>query len=209
MTSFIFTYPTAVSTHSPRGGRTPARFGDCTAENCFNSLAPRGANPFNSIVNSYDCKFQLTRPAGGEPEFIRQPHNQRRVSTHSPRGGRTATLGELLRQLGRFNSLAPRGANPDRDVEESDYLKVSTHSPRGGRTVSGDFSCRFFGCFNSLAPRGANPVCGNSEFCSICEFQLTRPAGGEPCESIERERLQDRFQLTRPAGGEPFSGIPS
>ena len=100
-----------ISTHSPRAGRT-----DCVADliPCrvnFNSLAPCGANPAFRISAVARWAFQLTRPVRGEPVVAgrQRPRRQfqltrpvrgepiprngpralRKISTHSPRAGRT------------------------------------------------------------------------------------------------------------------------
>ena len=101
-----------ISTHSPRVGRTmPADILRIFRED-FNSLAPCGANP---AVSSYALpaspfqltrpvwgepprkmfrvsmrrRFQLTRPVWGEPVAVFNPNLLFRISTHSPRVGRT------------------------------------------------------------------------------------------------------------------------
>ena len=60
------------------------RFGD------FNSLAPRGANHVGADgVQRGNDKFQLTRPAWGEPRALERIQFDSPISTHSPRVGRT------------------------------------------------------------------------------------------------------------------------
>ena len=79
--------------------------------NNFNSLAPRGANlGFVSIGHSV-CKFQLTRPAWGEPQIADAQYMAMNISTHSPRVGRTHRNSPNTITRTHFNSLAPRGAN--------------------------------------------------------------------------------------------------
>ena len=167
----------------------------------FNSLAPCGANPKNSHRKIHTRTFQLTRPVWGEP---RQPLKglwTERISTHSPRVGRTARPPICAMIRANFNSLAPCGANhddlacfsdqrtfqltrpvwgePPHKLLYSKFSRISTHSPRVGRTLRryGRYKDRTH--FNSLAPCGANPnrfaVCISSS-----RFQLTRPVWGEP-----------------------------
>ena len=145
-----------VSTHSPRGGRTGRPIQDRATRTRFNSLAPRGANLRSYSSYFCDLKFQLTRPAGGEPSFLQFLLLRPQVSTHSPRGGRTRRFYQPGRRRAGFNSLAPRGANqiiaspivaniefqltrpaggePRSVFALVKFCNVSTHSPRGGRT---------------------------------------------------------------------------
>ena len=145
--------------------------------------------------------FQLTRPAGGEPRGAFAFAVTRVVSTHSPRGGRTARTERSQARSLRFNSLAPRGANRTRQTRfcakspfqltrpagGEPYLivcisilrEVSTPSPRGGRTRGFVRLSNTVRRLHSLAPRGANPTPPTNDNTSFT-FQLTRPAGGEP-----------------------------
>ena len=82
-------YPYSISTHSPRAGRTSvvrvidSIFGD------FNSLAPCGANPAIFYAFRLYPAFQLTRPVRGEPSARCISCATQTISTHSPRAGRT------------------------------------------------------------------------------------------------------------------------
>ena len=123
-----------ISTHSPRAGRTPEhltkfmkdlRFqltrpvrGEPGIAHClhmrqrdFNSLAPCGANLSALSILSLKCKFQLTRPVRGEPPVECLDFFQFRISTHSPRAGRTIVHRVVGPKRHDFNSLAPCGAN--------------------------------------------------------------------------------------------------
>ena len=133
-------------------------------------------------MKSRSSSFQLTRLAWGEPQSVVYEVQKLLISTHSPRVGRTSGQTTKARDFSNFNSLAPRGANLY-DVIIADL----------------------FANFNSLAPRGANPPDGGGFFNSK-EFQLTRPARGEPHYALDHKRIY-RFQLTRPARGEPFGAI--
>ena len=55
----------------------------------FNSLAPCGANPLYEKGADSTSAFQLTRPVWGEPANIGEQAIINRISTHSPRVGRT------------------------------------------------------------------------------------------------------------------------
>ena len=123
-----------ISTHSPRARRTRKYGHSGEWSNNFNSLAPRGANLNLCAVYLKRCKFQLTRPARGEPERLDDRLCCQHISTHSPRAGRTPkphaqTIGER-----HFNSLAPRGANQPDGTPFTASGRISTHSPRAGRT---------------------------------------------------------------------------
>ena len=55
--------------------------------------------------------FQLTRPVWGEPSYSEYDNASGKISTHSPRVGRTQTSRQHTLSLDYFNSLAPCGAN--------------------------------------------------------------------------------------------------
>ena len=57
----------AISTHSPRVGRTTRAEPGGISRQDFNSLAPCGANRGNIGRSSFSTAFQLTRPVWGEP----------------------------------------------------------------------------------------------------------------------------------------------
>ena len=78
-----------ISTHSPRAGRTRHRPGVDTRHPDFNSLAPCGANPTETCLSNVPMQFQLTRPVRGEPTSWSRYKATSRISTHSPRAGRT------------------------------------------------------------------------------------------------------------------------
>ena len=123
----------------------------------FNSLAPCGANLHNRSYNNDNHGFQLTRPVWGEPRVRNRVRLSPKISTHSPRVGRTGSMSEAVQKpISDFNSLAPCGANPSfwtpsgvslsfqltRPVwgeptiysDLSTKKLISTHSPRVGRT---------------------------------------------------------------------------
>ena len=100
-----------ISTHSPRVGRTIIGICHTHCIANFNSLAPCGANHNRSIISGTLSKFQLTRPVWGEPIFAKILYFPPRISTHSPRVGRTPVILKLCDIIKYFNSLAPCGAN--------------------------------------------------------------------------------------------------
>ena len=65
------------------------------SEHCvihFNSLAPCGANPADKQACTSISTFQLTRPVWGEPVDIDAYNESYKISTHSPRVGRTKEM---------------------------------------------------------------------------------------------------------------------
>ena len=189
----------------------------------FNSLAPCGANPQRAGATTLAGAFQLTRPVWGEPKRRCTDDKRKRISTHSPRVGRTGTtplhcvtltisthsprVGRtqdcppLDKRAGNFNSLAPCGANPARRV----HLKT-TYSFQLTRPVWGeprfDFIMMALLChFNSLAPCGANLPVRYQPMPAI-DFNSLAPCGANP-PTRQKSRSCASFQLTRPVWGEP------
>ena len=56
----------------------------------FNSLAPCGANLHCDLLALVQRPFQLTRPVWGEPQILINKTRMKKISTHSPRVGRTS-----------------------------------------------------------------------------------------------------------------------
>ena len=158
-------------------GRTALRILPTPSTLNFNSLAPRGANHDHSRRKVGLAKFQLTRPAWGEPSFFASSCNYFCISTHSPRVGRTAlssTVKGILHisthspRVGRTRFLlyvvhaavisthSPRVGRTYLLRPVRHFEVISTHSPRVGRTRNDPEIIRAFCDFNSLAPRGAN-----------------------------------------------------
>ena len=197
-----------ISTHSPRVGRTLRRCNMCIIAIYISTHSPRvGRTPFYEWWRSPEYRFQLTRPVWGEPDNTMAIFNDK----------------------ANFNSLAPCGANLDTRRAASQERRISTHSPRVGRTkrVLQSTVRRIY--FNSLAPCGANQNYLNDDN-SISEFQLTRPVWGEPIVYPNRQANTQisthsprvgrthssscfvvpcsSFQLTRPVWGEPLVASP-
>ena len=166
----------------------------------FNSLAPCGANqlpkPIAETGNKFQltrpvwgepcCKpqavqgqfsFQLTRPVWGEPCCYCSSATSSKISTHSPRVGRTFRFSLSRSSCQYFNSLAPCGANPMQTGVEQNQLQISTHSPRVGRTI----------------------IMLNVKR-SFSTFQLTRPVWGEPGTTVKRATTADNFNSLAPCG---------
>ena len=190
-----------ISTHSPRAGRTRDVRPFARSRADFNSLAPCGANRFDtntyiSLANfnslapcgANRCRrrsrlvsgqFQLTRPVRGEPILCMIPLFNHFISTHSPRAGRTSSTRYMLVCCRKFQLTRPVRGEPRQILNDRHHTLISTHSPRAGRTLRLCDRCRVRRHFNSLAPCGANRV-----MLGFCEpkfaFQLTRPVRGEP-----------------------------
>ena len=123
----------AISTHSPRVGRTLRVYKPVQKPVNFNSLAPCGANRLFYVGLARAAKFQLTRPVWGEP---------RRILLYS--------------DLNLFQLTRPVWGEPLIFVSVTPYTIISTHSPRVGRTVEEYVNIESTSDFNSLAPCGAN-----------------------------------------------------
>ena len=170
-----------ISTHSPRAGRTQNIFTIIFPPPNFNSLAPCGANHGMFYTGLHKPRFQLTRPVRGEPQETARYFSATRISTHSPRAGRTPLRYEPDGIFTTFQLTRPVRGEP----------LSSTPRQRAGRAN-----------FNSLAPCGANQKSlPNSR--RTPTFQLTRPVRGEPLRSSIRS-VRLKFQLTRPVRGEPY-----
>ena len=123
-------------------------------------------------------KFQLTRPVWGEPKdkqrrldrqqdfnslapcganlhFVLAAHEHIRISTHSPRVGRTFD-GIAEDGLIVISTHSPRVGRTNSAVCDILVSFISTHSPRVGRTKDTGSPFCGSGNFNSLAPCGAN-----------------------------------------------------
>ena len=167
-----------ISTHSPRVGRTLIKWEYICWQSHFNSLAPCGANlvpirsdsnfeNFNSLApcganlqtlhsSGHRHLFQLTRPVWGEPRSYGSAAHVSKISTHSPRVGRTAASSPRCFMLFNFNSLAPCGANlvAYRRVTVKQLFQLTR--PVWGEPMIGAGGGGSGGDFNSLAPCGAN-----------------------------------------------------
>ena len=124
----------------------------------FNSLAPCGANPRSLAPLGISRGFQLTRPVWGEPALHDPVPKRSKISTHSPRVGRTCRSQSRKTQGRQFQLTRPVWGEPTCVAVISTPGRISTHSPRVGRTrVRLKEPCAHQH-FNSLAPCGANPV---------------------------------------------------
>ena len=212
-----------ISTHSPRVGRTSTSSTCPTCLTYFNSLAPCGANRRARPYLQPTRAFQLTRPVWGEPRLANFSRRRKRISTHSPRVGRTLSNVLTLSTAKYFNSLAPCGANLTAWAPFRPRSSISTHSPRVGRTsdiaLDGAQRSHFnslapcganldmetvvgtYTDFNSLAPCGANPIWCNYVYI-LDDFNSLAPCGANLMRYFSHSDAFP-FQLTRPVWGEP------
>ena len=138
-------------------GRTRPAVRGRGCEFYFNSLAPCGANRYCAGSSGSSSK----------------------ISTHSPRVGRTNICNFILLYLQKFQLTRPVWGEPPKRRLRKSRARISTHSPRVGRTrIDGNEALKLFisthsprvgrtrlwrrDCldknnFNSLAPCGANP----------------------------------------------------
>ena len=124
-----------ISTHSPRVGRTSAsaRADDLCRD--FNSLAPCGANLSCKLPVSLGNIFQLTRPVWGEPSLSLLWGSNVTFQLTRPVWGEPIrfTAGTLPR---RFQLTRPVWGEPFFAINKDINRTISTHSPRVGRTHS-------------------------------------------------------------------------
>ena len=111
---------------------------------------------------------------------VREEIKEARISTHSPRAGRTGFAIVQINGSDIFQLTRPVRGEPNLPFWNSKEYVISTHSPRAGRTLP----CNVVSTF----AKG---------------FQLTRPVRGEPEQVLSRLYRQLQFQLTRPVRGEP------
>ncbi len=197
--AICMTYETWISTHSPRVGRTRVKCCNLRNLDDFNSLAPCGANQKCKDKIHLASGFQLTRPVWGEPQPRIVAAHVKRISTHSPRVGRTPRRLLLRNSSKHFNSLAPCGANLAEHCKTVSGIVISTHSPRVGRTNHNAILTTVSVHFNSLAPCGANQDKAIS-LKAEQKFQLTRPVWGEPFLPYEPSICYCHFNSLAPCG---------
>ena len=177
----VYEFSLAGFSRSCSGGGPPVRFHAFSSPPYdFNSLAPCGANRRHTQSIEIIARFQLTRPVWGEPCCYCSSATSSKISTHSPRVGRTDPGDCGHEPSSYFNSLAPCGANqsdfvpqngrcafqltrpvwgePGHNSGEIGLVSISTHSPRVGRTRRAWDAPRISAYFNSLAPCGANRI---------------------------------------------------
>ena len=77
----------------------------------FQLTRPVWGEPRHTATSRNIRRFQLTRPVWGEPDLLLLAWAKTRISTHSPRVGRTSPSFTCLGRESYFNSLAPCGAN--------------------------------------------------------------------------------------------------
>ena len=96
---------------APCGANPEKRYNE-NRKTDFNSLAPCGANHTLHARNRYGRAFQLTRPVRGEPMGVEMKGYNEKISTHSPRAGRTHTRKPLNDKLYLFQLTRPVRGEP-------------------------------------------------------------------------------------------------
>ena len=195
-----------ISTHSPRVGRTLLLRAYAARVANFNSLAPCGANRVLRAHKSYLSAFQLTRPVWGEPDFFYAwCYKSFNFNSLAPCGANLANIGEQA-IINRISTHSPRVGRTRPRVDKHPFTPISTHSPRVGRTFDLVAEAAEILNFNSLAPCGANrakrgqpagnaaisthsPRVGRTQPTPLytmgpAKFQLTRPVWGEPAQFL-------------------------
>ena len=209
-TCYLYPLHRRISTHSPRAGRTITVTKQYNYGRDFNSLAPCGANrectytlttcilfqltrpvrgePGYRTSPSSSCTFQLTRPVRGEPYTAYFFCRKQKISTHSPRAGRTRRSTRAQSERSNFNSLAPCGANQAMLTTMILHRLISTHSPRAGRTAATSPRCFMLFNFNSLAPCGANH---RALYVNVLYpyFNSLAPCGANQCKRSQRKNV--------------------
>ena len=167
-----------VSTHSPRGGRTGLSPHRSTGGGCFNSLAPRGANLFFAASRSRRKSFNSLAPRGANLDRRSDYRQNFRFNSLAPRGAnrRRRTSTSTVRQ---FQLTRPAGGEPVYLLTAQQAADVSTHSPRGGRTPTHPIKITESNV-STHSPRGGRTSLRRIGSSLHYSFQLTRPAGGEP-----------------------------
>ena len=108
---FLFVIGIIISTHSPREGRSHCLQLRKLRIPHFNSLAPRGAILTISTTRRHMYKFQLTRPARGDPSGA-----------------------GLFASCSIFQLTRPARGDPVAVALRESGMVISTHSPREGRS---------------------------------------------------------------------------
>ena len=121
------------STHSPRVGRTLPQTLPPPVPFHFNSLAPRGANHFRTCGSAASNRFQLTRPAWGEPKKLGHRYEVIKFQLTRPAWGEPL-FHELFAGTSKFQLTRPAWGEPIPASHLEVQYTISTHSPRVGRT---------------------------------------------------------------------------
>ena len=146
----------AISTHSPRVGRT-STVAPRLATTQISTHSPRvGRTKRRLFTWAIRILFQLTRPVWGEPLYIDHNTLCQYISTHSPRVGRTHRSDRRTRRYGNFNSLAPCGANLSGSNISAPSCGFQLTRPVWGEPYQQAKDLKASVNFNSLAPCGAN-----------------------------------------------------
>ena len=146
---------TQISTHSPRVGRTTKRPISARSPANFNSLAPCGANHDDDSKCDRCKHFNSLAPCGANLRDSRRCRLSIDFNSLAPCGANQCRQSDVQRH-GRFQLTRPVWGEPLRSEYNNIRLFISTHSPRVGRTDYQNRKRRIASYFNSLAPCGAN-----------------------------------------------------
>ena len=125
-----------------------------------------------------------------------------RISTHSPRVGRTLRACVLSTAYSAISTHSPRVGRTSLIPDHLTKFMISTHSPRVGRTKVQSQPQPQDPHFNSLAPCGANPFSAEV-LRNLHSFQLTRPVWGEPSHRRIASIFPKHFNSLAPCGANP------
>ena len=154
--------------------------------------------PFLIRLCSVDILFQLTRPVRGEPQLVLDLFDLIRISTHSPRAGRTL-IAARKSQSQIISTHSPRAGRTFYDVHFFTGKGISTHSPRAGRTALQVLHLNSIFYFNSLAPCGANQGDTNVYYLQANISTHSPRAGRTKTVIIEKTRASN-FNSLAPCG---------
>ena len=156
--------------------------------------------PCEKTYGPYTVGFQLTRPVWGEPYVVVTTCVYKRISTHSPRVGRTDRCVDIYR-LCAISTHSPRVGRTAIAVYVAVSRFISTHSPRVGRTPSAT------SIFGGLDISTHSPRVGRTlpYFIGYLPYSISThsPRVGRTQRMINPTVDTIEFQLTRPVWGEP------
>ena len=145
--------------------------------------------------------FQLTRPVWGEPPNSTSSAGKERISTHSPRVGRTFCCTRGGKENDAFQLTRPVWGEPHRTARITLSARISTHSPRVGRTGMGRAQ-RQRNAISTHSPRVGRTLRAYAFGLGENDFNSLAPCGAN-LRAQRNRRTKNLFQLTRPVWGEP------
>ena len=141
-------------------------------------------------------------PRVGRTDQIYEYRSQTNISTHSPRVGRTLILQNYLAIRCAFQLTRPVWGEPFRRMWGVLPFYISTHSPRVGRTpLRADPLDPLRISTHSPRVGRTNLLVLNVVLCS--DFNSLAPCGANH-NKLDEKHNDSEFQLTRPVWGEPI-----